>query len=101
MTVPVPLSGRIEYDPKLPALRDQLNQRAPMGAALKCFVRSKTAFWRDKGFSGEAASGDGPISVTFDQCMEDGSSPCLLAFVGGRYARNWHERDPDATTHPP
>ncbi len=95
VTVPVPLAGRIAYDPPLPALRDQLTQRAPMGAAVKCFVRYKTTFWRDKGLSGEAASGDGPLSVTFDQSNEDGSSPCLLAFVGGKYARTWHQRDPD------
>lgn len=95
VTVPVPLGGRIEWEPELPALRVQLMQRAPMGAAVKCVARYESAFWRQGGFSGEAASGDGPISVTFDQCGESGSTPALLAFVGGKFARTWHRRDPD------
>lgn len=65
-----------------------------MGAAVKCFARYDTPFWRARGLSGEAASADGLISVTFDQCAEDGGSACLLAFVGGRAARTWHTRAP-------
>jgi monoamine oxidase len=90
VAVPLPLSARITFTPRLPALREQLFQRAPMGAAVKCFARYERAFWRDRGLSGEAASGDGPIAVTFDQSSEDGSRACLLAFVGGRFARTWH-----------
>ncbi len=30
------LAGRIAYDPPLPGLRDQLTQRMPMGAVIKC-----------------------------------------------------------------
>ncbi len=40
------------------------------------------------------ASGDARISVTFDQCNEDGSVACMLAFIGGRHARTWHTRPP-------
>ena len=94
VAVPLPLGSRIEFTPQLPALRQQLMQRTAMGAAVKCFLRYERPFWREQGFSGEAASGDGPIAVTFDQCNEDGGSACLLAFVGGKYARTWHRRDP-------
>jgi monoamine oxidase len=90
VAVPVPLGARIEFTPRLPALREQLWQRAPMAAAVKCFARYERTFWRDRGLSGEAASGDGPIAVTFDQSSEDGQSACLLAFIGGRFARTWH-----------
>jgi monoamine oxidase len=94
VTVPIPLGYRIEFSPPLPALRQQLMQRSYMGAAVKCFVRYENAFWRERGFSGEAACGRGPISVTFDQCSEDGKTACMLAFVGGKLARTWHRRDP-------
>ena len=94
VAVPVPLGARINFTPQLPGVRQQLMNRAPMGAAVKIFVRYERAFWRERGFSGEAASGDGPISVTYDQCNEDGSSPCLMAFVGGKFARTWHQVDP-------
>ncbi len=94
VAVPIALGARIEFSPALPALRTQLMERAYMGAAVKCFVRYERAFWREKGLSGEAASADGLVSVTFDQCGDDGSTPCLLAFIGGRSARTWHRRDP-------
>lgn len=94
LAVPVPLAARIDFTPRLPALREQLIQRAPMGAAVKCFARYERSFWRERGLSGEAASGDGPVSVTFDQSSEDGKAACLLAFVGGRPARAWHALDP-------
>lgn len=93
-SVPVGLGARIDWEPALPAARRALMERSPMGSAVKCFARYDRAFWRERGLSGEAASGDGPISVTFDQCAEDGSTPCLLAFVGGAAARGWRERDP-------
>lgn len=94
VTVPVGLRARIDFHPALPAGARELIARAPMGAAVKCFARYERAFWRERGLSGEAASGDGPLSVTFDQCGEDGSTPCLLAFVGGTPARTFRERDP-------
>ncbi len=93
VAVPVPLGARIAFSPRLPALREQLFMRAPMGAAVKCFARYERPFWRERGLSGEAASCDGPVSVTFDQCSEDGSAACLLAFVGGKPARGWHRID--------
>ena len=95
IAVPVPLGNRIEFAPRLPALRQQLMQRSCMGAVVKMFARYEKAFWRERGLSGEAACGDGPISVTYDQCSEDGKTACLLAFVGGRFARTWHRVAPD------
>ena len=94
VAVPVPLGSRIEFSPQLPALRQQLMNRSSMGAAVKCFVRYERPFWRERGYSGEVASGDGPIAVTFDQCSEDGKTACLMAFVGGKFARTWHRQDP-------
>lgn len=96
VAVPLPLGARIAFEPALPPLRTQLMERAYMGAAVKCFARYDKAFWRARGFSGEAASADGFVSVTFDQCGEEGDTPCLLAFVGGRAARTWHTRDAGA-----
>ena len=93
VAVPVPLGSQIAFTPQLPALRQQLMQRSYMGAAVKIFVRYEKAFWRERGLSGEAACGYGPISVTYDQCSEDGKTACLMAFVGGKFARTWHRLD--------
>ena len=96
IAVPVPLGNKIHFTPRLPSMREQLMQRSSMGAAVKCYVRYERAFWREQGSSGEVASGDGPIAVTFDQCSEDGKTACLLAFVGGKHARTWHTHTPEA-----
>jgi monoamine oxidase len=93
VAVPPALAGRLSYAPGLPAARDMLTQRFPMGATVKCIALYSRAFWRDRGFSGEAVSEAGPITVTFDNTSHDGAQPSLLAFVVGDAARTWHRRD--------
>jgi monoamine oxidase len=40
-------------------------------------------FWREQGFSGEAVTDAGPVTLTFDSSPRDGSAGVLLGFVGG------------------
>jgi monoamine oxidase len=93
VAVPLPLADRIEYSPALPTLRGQLTQRTGMGATVKCLALYDRPFWRERGFSGEAVCGDGPIAVTYDNTTPEGQA-ALLAFVVGRPARGWSERAP-------
>ena len=58
--------GRIAYDPPLPGYRDQLTQRVPMGAVIKCFAIYDEPFWRADGLSGSTVSGTGPLTLTVD-----------------------------------
>jgi monoamine oxidase len=94
VAVPPVLAGRIAYDPPLPALRDQLTQRMPMGATIKCHALYERPFWRELGFSGEAVSDGEPVSAVFDNTSHDGAQPALLGFIVGRPARIWSGRDP-------
>lgn len=87
VAVPPPLAGRLSYAPALPPLRDQLTQRLPMGATTKCIVTYDQPFWRDAGLSGEAISGAGPLTVTFDNTSHDGARAALVGFVVGQSAR--------------
>lgn len=87
VAVPPVLAGRIQFDPPLPALRDALTQRFPMGATTKFHVLYDRAFWRDNGFSGEAVATHGPLSVVFDNSAPDDIQPALLGFSVGRPAR--------------
>lgn len=92
VAVPPALAGRIHYQPALPFLRDQLTQRFPMGATIKCIATYERPFWRERGFSGEALCTRGPVSVVFDNTTHDGAQPALLGFLVGRAARelgNW------------
>ncbi len=52
VAVPPTLAGRIAYDPPLPGYRDQLTQRVPMGAVIKCLAVYTEPFWRGDGLSG-------------------------------------------------
>jgi len=92
IAVPPTIAGRIDYDPPLPALRDQLTQRMPQGSVIKTMAIYETPFWRDEGLSGQGTSDLGPARVTFDNSPPDGSPGVLLGFLEGRFARHWATR---------
>ncbi len=86
VAVPPTLAGRITYDPLLPGVRDQLTQRLPMGAVIKCLAVYDRPWWRDEGLSGSAATDVAPVGLTFDNSPPAGVPGVLLAFVEGRHA---------------
>ena len=92
IAVPPTLAGRVSYDPPLPAHRDQLTQRMPQGTVIKTMALYERPFWRDEGFSGQAASDDGPARIVFDNSPPDGRPGVLLGFLEGRLARQWGAR---------
>jgi len=92
VAVPPTLAGRIAYYPPLPGPRDQLTQRMPQGTVVKTMAIYETPFWRDDGFSGQAATDVGPARVVFDNSPPDGSPGVLLGFLEGRLARQWGAR---------
>lgn len=87
VAVPPTLAGRIDWDPALPARRDELTQRYPMGATIKAHLLYERPFWRDEGLSGEAVLTEGPVSAFFDNSANDGVQAALLAFSVGAAAR--------------
>jgi len=86
VAIPMTLAGRIAYAPALPGYRDQLTQRMPAGAAIKCLAIYDEPFWRAAGLSGQVTS-DGPTRVAFDTSPPDGSPGVLSVFVTGQAAR--------------
>jgi monoamine oxidase len=92
VAVPPLLAGRIQYSPELPAKRDQLTARMPMGSVIKYVAVYQRAFWREAGLSGEAFSDTGPTVTTFDDSSPDGSHAALVTFSDGEVARIWSER---------
>ncbi|MDG4860743.1 FAD-dependent oxidoreductase [Streptomyces sp. T-3] len=81
VAVPPSLAARIEYDPLLPAARDQLSQRLPMGSVGKAVAVYDTPFWRAEGLNGQALSDTGAIRSTFDNSPQDGSYGALMGFI--------------------
>jgi monoamine oxidase len=92
VAIPPTLAGRIEYQPKLPAVRDQLTQRLPQGTMVKVAAVYDRPFWRDAGLNGTAVSYTGPVNVTFDDSPQDGSLGVIFGFVGGDEARRFMRR---------
>ena len=87
VTAPPLLAGRIHYQPALPAWRDQLTQRTPMGSVIKCQVIYDEPFWRADGLSGQATGDIAGSRVVFDNSPPDGTPGILLAFLEGDEAR--------------
>ncbi len=90
VAIPPALTARIDYEPLLPVLRDQLTQRAPMGSYAKVDVVYDHPFWREEGLTGQTVSLNGPVRVTFDSTPDEGSPGVLLGFIGGTDARTWY-----------
>jgi monoamine oxidase len=89
VAMPPMLAGRIAYDPILPSSRDQLSQRMPMGATIKCIAVYERAFWREQGFSGEVVCDGAPLSAVFDACSADGTHFALIGLSVGAAARRF------------
>ncbi len=91
VTLPPTLAGRLEYDPVLPSWRDQLTQRLPAGSVIKLYAVYDEPFWRAEGLTGQAASDEGPVKVTFDNSPPGGRPGVLMGFMeandGRRAAR--------------
>lgn len=87
VALPPALAGRLEYDPPLPARRDQLTQRVPMGTVIKCMALYDGPFWREDGLSGQALSLPGPVHVMFDNTPPNGTPGVLMGFLEGDAAR--------------
>lgn len=95
VAVPPALAARIRYDPPLPAARDALTQRLPMGSVVKCMALYETPFWRERGLSGQAITLRGPMSAVFDSTAEAAGPGILLAFIEAAAAREHSRAEPD------
>ena len=77
------LYGRWHWARPLPADRDQLSQRMPMGAYMKVVLAYERAWWRDAGLSGIAYADAGPLQMVVDSGSE-GAGGVLACFITGR-----------------
>lgn len=91
-----PLASRIEYYPLLPASRDQLTQRMPMGSIGKAIAIYETPFWRSQNLTGQALSDDGIVRATFDNSPSDASFGALMGFIEADEMRQFDAQSEDA-----
>ncbi len=87
VALPPSMIGKIQFDPPLPANKQQLIQRMPMGTVTKTYAIYPKPFWREKGLNGLAATNNGYTTVTFDNSPKDGSKGILMGFVLANQAK--------------
>ncbi|HZC17804.1 MAG TPA: flavin monoamine oxidase family protein [Caulobacteraceae bacterium] len=78
-------TARIRFEPHLPAARDGLHQRMPMGTIIKVVVAYETPFWRATGLSGQIATDDDTLGIVMDDVQATGPA-VLLCFIEGAHA---------------
>lgn len=86
IAIPPTLAGRIRYNAPLPADRDGLMQRMPMGSVIKIHVAYPKPFWRARGLNGAVAANDRPFNVVFDQSPDSAEIGILVGFIDGANA---------------
>jgi len=87
LAVPPPLAARLRFQPGLPAERDQLTQRMPMGWTIKVNVVYDEPFWRADGLAGQANSDVRPLGTVFDNTPPAGRPGVLVGFFEGAHAQ--------------
>ncbi|XP_034752528.1 probable flavin-containing monoamine oxidase A [Etheostoma cragini] len=95
VTSPPHLAAKIHYHPALPSQREFLTQNMPVGHMIKFLITYPTAFWKEKGFSGEVVAGSStecPFCVTFDATSPSGNA-ALVGFIAGQQASQWSSKE--------
>lgn len=87
LALPPPLCAGIGFAPGLPAARQQLALRMPMGSVIKVLVAYPRPFWRERGFSGEAISDTGPLSPVMDAGIPGRNEGVLVGFLEAAHAQ--------------
>jgi monoamine oxidase len=92
VALPPHLAGRIAYEPRMAAVREQLTQRVPIGSLIKTIAVYDTPFWRAQGLNGQVTSDTGPVKVMFDASPASGTPGVLLGFIDGDDARTLDDK---------
>jgi monoamine oxidase len=92
VTAPPAMAARIDYTPALPAQRDGLSQRMPLGCVIKVHVAYARPFWREQGLSGLVISDRTEFGPWFDHSPLRGGGGSLVGFFDGGPAQRWADR---------
>ncbi|MFK8017239.1 MAG: flavin monoamine oxidase family protein [Gammaproteobacteria bacterium] len=84
LAMPPRLAAGLHFDPPLPAscLQSLVTVPTWMAGQAKLVAVYKSAFWRDRGLSGDAMSQSGPLAEVHDATDETAGVPALFGFVG-------------------
>ncbi len=95
VSVPPSLTGRIRFDPPLPADHALLRNSTPAGTEIKAVAVYDTPFWRDDGLAGSSVAMDDAFEVTLDSSPASGTPGMLALFSAGPKARGLARLTPE------
>jgi len=95
IAVPPAVLSRIDWEPSLPPVHQQLSQRMPMGSITKVVAVYDRPFWREAGWSGHFLRTYGAIRLGFDVSPPDASYGQVTAFAVGPLARSLLRLSPE------
>nr|WP_271208979.1 NAD(P)/FAD-dependent oxidoreductase [Rhodococcus wratislaviensis]GLK33409.1 putative putrescine oxidase [Rhodococcus wratislaviensis] len=81
VAVPPNLYARINFEPALPALRQQLQQHLSFGLVIKVHAVYETPFWRETGLSGTAFGPHMTLHEAYDNTSLGSTGGTLVGFV--------------------
>jgi len=94
LAVPPNLTGRIAFDPPLPAWRSRLEQGLSQGSVIKVLAVYERPFWRDEGLSGEGFAPYQLVREVYDNTPPSGAPGVLCTFLAGENAERAGRLDP-------
>lgn len=98
LACPPMMHMKIHFKPPLPPLRNQLNQRVPMGTVMKVITYYSSPFWRKSGLCGSLLiEGDDnhPMFLTLDDTKPDGNYAAIIGFILADKCRRLVQRTPE------
>ncbi len=93
VAVPPAMCARIRFSPVLPADREKLQQRYPMGSTIKYWVAYKRPFWRDRGLNGYVYFDKAEITNAVDATPDGAKEGMLAGFIEADHAIKWNRSD--------
>ncbi|MFK0042210.1 flavin monoamine oxidase family protein [Paenarthrobacter sp. NPDC090517] len=90
------LLSRIDFEPALPSVKQQMAQHLSSGQVIKVQAFYRRAFWRDQGLSGTAFSPYQTVHEAYDNTPFGYDGGTLVGFVSDHVADELYEKSPEA-----
>lgn len=89
VSIPTPLYKTIQFDPPLPANKQELADSTFLGDYSKFTLIYQEPWWRKLGYSGSFADLRGPVAFSRDTSSEADGQYSITFFVVGEDSRKW------------
>lgn len=96
VAVPPNLYSRIDFQPPLPRLHQQMHQHVSLGLVIKVHAVYDTPFWREDGLSGTVFAPHSPVHEVYDNTNHEDAKGTLVAFISDLNADASFRLGPDA-----